>query len=266
MKTFSTLLSLCLLSSLAACVDADDLDAELALLDEDDDLDAELEEFEFVADAADPNDDDATSLTEGPEGLASGQAQQPPESANLSFQCGPVGYWAQGTAPTPWWDLANCYVTNLPQGAQGFVWANGWYVQPGPGNSCSIGSFDGANCYIGSAPTGTTAFIWAGNLYFTPTALSVIPTGSHKTCIGAGTPAQMTASCESVAAFWTNQYQSGAYDYETMWGVQCPLGSSPVPQTEFFVAGSCQAINYGGQGCAGPGSLNYEFKIGVDCL
>lgn len=80
--------------------------------------------------------------------------------------CGPVGWWYQNPWPTPGYDGANCFVTGLPAGAQSFVWSNNWYVVPGAGNSCSIGSFDGANCYIGSAPGGSTAFFWNNSVYF----------------------------------------------------------------------------------------------------
>jgi hypothetical protein len=82
--------------------------------------------------------------------------------------CTHVGWWWNNSWPTPWFDTANCYVTNLPPNQESFIWNNSWHVKATNGNQCAIGGFDGTNCYIGSPPGGHTAFFWNNNLYFTP--------------------------------------------------------------------------------------------------
>ncbi len=64
-------------------------------------------------------------------------------------------------------DGAACMVLPVPHGADPFIWNNGFYIQPGPGNSCMIGIYDGANCYIGHPPAGGRSYIHNGNfIYF----------------------------------------------------------------------------------------------------
>jgi hypothetical protein len=86
----------------------------------------------------------------------------------LPPDCGDVNWWSTNPWPDPWFDGANCYVAPLPEGAESFVWNNGWYVEATNGNQCAIGVWDTANCYIGSAPDGHTAFIWHDAMYYTP--------------------------------------------------------------------------------------------------
>lgn len=92
-----------------------------------------------------------------------------------------------------------------------------------------------------------------------------IPEGTRKFCIGAGTPAQMEAQCEQFAANWVGWYNSGTYNYSSHWGNPCPQGTSPVPNSYFYVPNSCVPYPGLGDGCGGPGSMNYEHQIGVMC-
>ena len=84
----------------------------------------------------------------------------------IPHDCNGVAWWHTTPFPTPWFDNANCVVGDLPPGATGFIYGNGWYVTPTNGTQCSIGTYDGANCYIGTAPDNRTAFIWDQKMYY----------------------------------------------------------------------------------------------------
>ena len=192
-------------------------------------------------------------------------AQAPADPSNHSIQCGPVGYWYQSPAPTPWYDLANCYVAPLPQGVEAFVWSNNWYVRPGPGNSCAIGWFDLANCYIGSAPAGTQAFIYANNMYFTPTPVEAIP-NSRPNCVSPWGPGPMQNCIQEAEAEALDYATSptGSSDYNWMWGDPCPQGTSVVDGSQFYVPGSCMIDN--ASPVCGPEYRYARYKIGALCL
>ncbi|MDC0671965.1 hypothetical protein [Nannocystis radixulma] len=101
-----------------------------------------------------------------------------------------------------------------------------------------------------------------------PTTVSGIPDGTRKMCMEAGTAAQMLAECEADAQTNVDRYTSGFWttqDYITHWGDPCPVGTSIVPNSQFYVANSCNPLPNVGAGCAGPGSFNYEFQAGVLC-
>jgi hypothetical protein len=101
-----------------------------------------------------------------------------------------------------------------------------------------------------------------------PATVESIPVGTQKMCISAGTAAEMLAECEAKAQSIASLYVSGTWDtqhYVTHWGDYCPAGTSIVPNSQFYVAGSCNALPNVGPGCAGPGSFNYEFRTGVLC-
>lgn len=235
---------------LGACVQEDDLESELS-----------LDAAEF-----DVDDEDSGSELELALELEAGEAQLPGEASNLSIQCGPVGYWYQNPAPTPWYDLANCYVASLPEGVQPFVYANNWYVQPGPGNSCAIGWYDLANCYIGSAPVGSQAFIYDNNLYFTPIPVEGIPVGTRPNCVSPWGPGPQ-ANCESEAEAEALDYATapnGTSNYTWMWGDPCPVGTSVVVGSQFYVPGSCTIDN--ASPVCGPEYRYARYKIGALCV
>jgi hypothetical protein len=101
-----------------------------------------------------------------------------------------------------------------------------------------------------------------------PTTVSGIPDGTRKMCMEAGTATQMLAECEADAQTNVDRYTSGFWttqDYITHWGDPCPVGTAIVPNSQFYVANSCNPLPNVGAGCAGPGSFNYEFQAGVLC-
>ena len=56
----------------------------------------------------------------------------------------------------------------MPKPARAFLYKDAFFVPPGPGNTCSLGTFDGANCLVKAAPWGTHAFVYQNKWYFTP--------------------------------------------------------------------------------------------------
>lgn len=101
-----------------------------------------------------------------------------------------------------------------------------------------------------------------------PATVEGIPDGTRKMCIEAGTAADMLADCEAGAQVNVGMYTSGTWttqDYINHWTNPCPVGTSIVPQSQFYVANSCNPLPNVGAGCAGPGSFNYEMQIGVLC-
>lgn len=101
-----------------------------------------------------------------------------------------------------------------------------------------------------------------------PVAVPAIPQGTWKFCIAAGTQQQMLASCEAGGQTWGSWFANGTYStqqYINMWGNPCPVGTSLIPNSQFYVANSCNPLPNVGAGCGGPGSFNYEYKIGVMC-
>lgn len=264
MKTSADLFSLCVLTScalfgaaLGGCAEQPEFAESEAFLVGETGSELELELDEGAPELPEP---EASALElAGPEGEA-------PQTH--SAQCPAVGYWHSGPAPTPWFDLANCYVAplpSLPAGVHAFVWANNWYVTPGPGNSCAVGTFDLANCYIGSAPAGSEAFIYAGNLYFTPVPVEGIPDTRRPLCVQPWGPGAL-ANCEIEAQLNVDEYTSGNWDTATYigrWsGDPCPAGTSIVPGSQFYVPGSCW-ISPGNE--CGPELRHARYRIGVMC-
>ncbi|PRP93572.1 hypothetical protein [Enhygromyxa salina] len=102
----------------------------------------------------------------------------------------------------------------------------------------------------------------------TPAPISVPPEGTRKMCMVAGTQAQMQADCENGAQVNLDFYLNGTWstqDYISHWGDPCPVGTSIVPNSQYYVANSCSPLPHVGAGCGGPGSYNWEFQIGVQC-
>ncbi|WP_164017684.1 hypothetical protein [Pyxidicoccus trucidator] len=86
--------------------------------------------------------------------------------ANGPAPCTKLVPYHNGTFLSAWYDGANCYIKPVPPSGTPFIWANKYYVTPGPNNSCSEGGWDTANCHIMSAPSGTTAFKWGNGFYY----------------------------------------------------------------------------------------------------
>ena len=80
--------------------------------------------------------------------------------------------------------------------------------------------------------------------------------------------AEAIRECEADAQTNVNMFTSGTWDtndYIAQWTNPCPLGTSIVPNSQFYVANSCNPLPNVGVGCAGDGSFNYEFQVGVMC-
>ena len=67
-----------------------------------------------------------------------------------------------------WFDGANCQIGQAPSGTTAFVWGNGYYHTPLPGNVCPLqGSYyDGANCRVSTVPSGVDPFISNNYWYY----------------------------------------------------------------------------------------------------
>lgn len=120
-------------------------------------------------------------------------------------------------------------------------------------------------CYVDNSGS---AVVNVGLCCEPPATVSGIPDGTRKMCMEAGTPTQMLTECETDAQTNVDRYTSGIWttqDYIAHWGDPCPVGTSIVPQSQFYVANSCNPLPNVGAGCSGPGSFNYEFQAGVLC-
>ena len=103
-----------------------------------------------------------------------------------------------------------------------------------------------------------------------PATVAGVPQGTRKMCISGGTQAQMQAECELKAQNNVDRYTNGTWstqDYINHWTDPCPAGTSIVPNSQFYVAGSCNGLPNVGPDCYGPGtgSYNWEMQIGVMC-
>ncbi|MFV8755268.1 hypothetical protein ACNOYE_32360 [Nannocystaceae bacterium ST9] len=101
-----------------------------------------------------------------------------------------------------------------------------------------------------------------------PAPIEAVPEGTRKMCMEAGTPAEMLADCEAGAAVNVGMFTGGTWstqDYINQWGDPCPPGTSIIAGSQFYVGNSCNPLPNVGIDCAGPGSFNYEFQIGVQC-
>ncbi|NVB40412.1 hypothetical protein G6O69_21410 [Pseudenhygromyxa sp. WMMC2535] len=101
-----------------------------------------------------------------------------------------------------------------------------------------------------------------------PSAVSAEPVGTRKMCIAGGTAAEMLADCEDGAQVNVDLFTGGTWDTQefiNQWGDPCPAGTSIVPNSQYYVANSCNPLPNVGVGCGGAGSYNYEFQIGVYC-
>lgn len=67
-----------------------------------------------------------------------------------------------------WHDGANCQMGEAPAGTTAFIWGDGYYHTPLPGNVCPLpGSYyDGANCRVADIPEGMDPFIWSNHWYY----------------------------------------------------------------------------------------------------
>jgi len=147
----------------------------------------------------------------------------------------------------------------------GLAHDNTWHV--GLNRTVGSGSRDGSGveraCVVLSTDPGV-----APESCLDPEPVSAEPEGTWKFCIAAGTPAEMEADCEAGGHGWAGLFGDNTYttqDYLNMWGNNCPQGTSLVPNSQYYVANSCNPLPNVGAGCGGPGSFNYEYKVGVLC-
>ena len=163
----------------------------------------------------------------------------------------------------PGWTCADA-IANAEASLNSWHYRNACNQQVGSDIGSPVGEAFVTSCTI----DGGSAVVSVDLCCDPPATVSGIPDGTRKMCMQAGTAAQMLAECEAGAQTNVDFYTSGFWstqDYITHWGDPCPVGTSIVPNSQFYVAGSCNPLPNVGAGCAGPGSFNYEFQAGVLC-
>lgn len=177
--------------------------------------------------------------------------------------CDPDQQAAVGGLYYSGWTCADA-IANAEASLNSWHYRNACNQQVGSDIGSPVGDATVTNCTI----DGGSAVVEV-DLCCEPSAtVSGTPAGTRKMCIEAGTAAEMLADCEAGAQVNANLYASGYWstqDYISHWTDPCPAGTSIVPNSQFYVAGSCNALPNVGPGCLGPGSFNYEFQTGVLC-
>lgn len=219
-------------------------------------LDAELD-AEFVPELG----PEPTHVDPAESGL--GLLEPAEDEALATLTCAVDDQAAVGGLHYPGWTCANA-IAHAETSLGGYHYRNACNQQVGSDISSPADEALVTSCTIVSG----NAVVSVDLCCEPPATVPGIPQGTWKFCIAAGTPQQMLASCESGAQTWATWFGNGTYStqqYTNMWGDPCPVGTSLVPNSQFYVANSCNPLPNVGAGCGGPGSFNYEYKIGVMC-
>jgi hypothetical protein len=181
----------------------------------------------------------------------------------ISLTCDPDEQASVGGLYYPGWTCADA-IAHAESSLSSWHYRNACHQQVGSDISSPVDEALALGCVIDSG----SAVVSVDLCCDAPATVSAVPQGSLKMCISGGSSAQMLADCEAGALANLNRYLDGTWstqDYITHWTDPCPAGTSIVPNSQFYVANSCNPLPNVGAGCDGVGSFNYEFQLGVQC-